>query len=342
MPDLPNQGCEVQGEHREGFTLIEMLVAVTITIMILTLLLQILGYTSSQWKRTNDNAKAFEGARAAFDSVTRSLGQASLATEYDYYNSNRVARLSITNTATLSTNFTPDIYGRYSGLHFISGKALLATNLTQSIFFQAPLQFETNQGNLPASGTMNAVGYYISYGDDVAGRPTNVSTTIPTPRTRSRLMQFFQPTEGLDVYRDGSANNWFLTGLATNSHIMAENIVALVVLPKLPDEQGEAADFLAPSYEYDSRTTWTNGSQPIQMHQLPPVVRVVMVAIDETSALRDPALGKVASTNSPALFQDPTKLTDDLEALETSLRDARANYRIFQTDVPLRSAKWSE
>lgn len=338
MPNMPNSGDDRGGWHHKGFTIIEMLVAVTITIIILALLLQILGFTSSQWKRTNDSAKAFEGARAAFDSVTRTLAQATLNTEYDYYNAARVARLSITNTSTLTTNFTPDIYGRYSGLHFASGKSLLTTNHTLSVFFQAPLQFETNQAMLPSSGTLNAVGYYIRYGDDAADRPPSVSTTTPAPRTRFRLMQYLQPTEGLDVYRDGSANDWFLTDLTKSSHLLAENIVALVVLPKLPDEQGKPADFLAPDYEYNSRTNWTSGTQPTQMHQLPPVVKVIMVAVDESSALRNPALGQSANT----LFQKPTDLTVDLATLERTLRDANANYRIFQTDVPLRAAKWSE
>ena len=307
--------------------------------IILVLLLQVIGFASSNWQRVNDNAKAFEGARIAFDSITRQLSQATLATEYDYYNAARVARLSITNTTAL-TNFVPDTYGRYSSLHFVSGKSLLHTNHSHAVFFQAPLNFDTNQATAasPASGVLNASGFFIRYSDDSSARPTNVSGTLPAPRTRYRLMQYLQPTANLDVYRDGSAASWFLEDLDKSSHVLAENIVAFVVLPKLPDESGEAPDYLAPGYDYDSRTNWTGGSQPLQMHQLPPVVRVAMVAIDERSALRDPTLGSTFK----GLFTKPADFQTNLAVVENTLRNARANYRVFQTDVPLRAAKWSE
>ncbi len=322
-----------------GFTIIEVLVAVVITSLVLVMLLQILGFTSSQWQRTSDNARAFEGARTAFDSLTRSLSQATLATEYDYYDASRVARLAVTNSAALAA-FTPDTYGRYSSLHFLSGKALLPTNHTHALFFQAPMNFGTNEAavSLPASGTLNAMGYFIRYSDDASGRPTNISASSPAPRTRHRLMHYFQPTENLDVYRDGSGNSWFLPDLVSSSHVLAENIVALVVLPKLPEEHGAPVDVLAPEYEYNSRTNWTSAKQPVQMHQLPPVVRVAMVAIDESSAQRNPTLGSAFQD----LFRNPAEFTNNLATVEIALRDARANYRIFQTEVPLRSAKWSE
>jgi len=335
---LSGDGERTQAKNK-GFSLLELLVAISITVVILALLLQILGFTSAQWKRTSDNAKAFEGARAAFDALTRSLSQATLATEYDYYNTARIARLAISDPVTLAA-FTPDIYGRYSSLHFVSGKSLLPANHTHAVFFQAPLNYGLDDAanGLPASGTINATGFFIRYSDDTADRPPNVSTSTPTPRTRFRLMQYLQPTEKLDVYRDGSLSTWFLQDIEKSAHVLAENVVALVVLPKLPDEQGEAAGYLAPGYEYNSRVTWSSATQPVQMHQLPPVVRVIMVAIDESSALRSPTLGSTFKD----LFKQPSELIANLDTVEKTLRDARANYRVFQTDVPVRSAKWSE
>jgi uncharacterized protein (TIGR02599 family) len=94
----------------------------------------------------------------------------------------------------------------------------------------------------------------------------------------------------------------------------------------------------AAGYEYNSRTNWTSGNQPAQMHQLPLSVKVLMVAIDERSAQRDPALG----TSFQSLFQNPAQLEANLTTVETTLRNARANYKIFRTEVPLRAAKWSE
>ena len=161
MNFLPESGGRARRpEWREGFTIIELLVAAVVTALLLVLLLQIIGFTSAQWRRTSESAKAFEGARAGFDALTRALSQATLNTEYDYYNSSRVARLTITDTNALAA-FTPDTYGRFSGLHFLSGGSLLPTNHTHALFFQAPMNFDTNQAtaDFPASGILNAVGF---------------------------------------------------------------------------------------------------------------------------------------------------------------------------------------
>ncbi len=329
---------------KTAFTLVELLVAMSITLLLMVLVMQILGFSSNQWKQVLENTKAFQGARAAFESLTRNLSQAVLATEYDYYDASRRSRLQIATLADAAnklSTFTPAIYGRSSALHFISGKNLIADQHTHSIFFQAPLDFEPPSDENP-SGQLNAIGYFIHYGNDAANRPPNLSSSSPEPRTRFRLMQYLQPSSTLDVYRDSTGTSWFSTeagqSVPVNAHILAENIVVLALLPKLPDEQGKAVDAIAPFYEYNSRTPWTSGAQPIQMHQLPPVVRVLMVAIDEVSAQRDSELGKSFRT----LFTDPNKFADDLNEVETELRERKVNYRVFQADVPIRSAKWSQ
>ena len=329
--------------RRGGFTLLELFVAMTITILLLVLLQQVVSFASAQWRRTNDSAKAFQDARAAFDSITRTLAQATLMVSYDYYNAARISRSQIAAGPDSTNNlraFVPAIYGRYSGLHFTSGKNLLAAQHTHGFFFQAPLDFQQVSSVTPSSGQLNATGYFVRYGSDAANRPPNVSTTSPAPRQRFRLMRYLQPTDKLDVYRDVNSTAWFKTEVDTgaHTHLVAENVVAFVVLPKLPDEPPVPLDSLAPDYEYDSRALWTTGTQPVQMHQLPPLVRILLVAIDETSASRNPDLGSAFQ----ALFKDPKKFDDDLAVVEAELRSKRANYRVFQTEIPIRAAKWSE
>jgi uncharacterized protein (TIGR02599 family) len=327
-------------EHRNiGFTILELLVAMAVTSLLVVMLLQIIGISSSRWKSVNDKAQSYSSARAAFDAFTRSLAQATLNTEYDYYNTARQSRLTLTansDTAGLAS-FTPDLYGRSSALHFISGKSLVNNQHTHAVFFQAPLDFDTSVPPQTLSGQLNAIGYFIRFGDDAAGRPPNISSSNPPPKNRFRLMQYLQPTTGLDTYRETAGSGWFTNDVnaspPANQHVLAENIVVLAVMPRLPD--GTAA----PNYEYDSRRQWGAGAaQPVQMHQLPPVVRVLMVVIDETSAARDPSLGSQFS----GLFQDPAQYDANIATVETTLRDARAEYQIFQADVPLRAAKWSE
>ena len=80
-------------------------------------------------------------------------------------------------------------------------------------------------------------------------------------------------------------------------HVLAENIIALIVLPKLTPADQKKGGFndgsLAPTYFYNSTGLDLKGTTKLSTtanptlngtHQLPPVVEVAMVAIDETSA----------------------------------------------------------
>ena len=333
-------------EHRNiGFTILELLVAMAVTSLIVVMLLQIIGISSSRWKTVNDSNQAYQAARAAFDSLTRTLSQATLNTEYDYYDTARRSRLALAATPDETQRklaleaFKPDAYGRSSALHFISGKSLVGSQHAHALFFQAPMDFDTSGAPDTAAGQLNAIGYFIRFGDDAANRPPNVSASNPPPKERFRLFQYLQPTGALDTYREAAGNAWFKNDAdsipTANTHVLAENIVVLAILPKLP---AGAVDALAPDYEYDSRTPWGSGAQPVQMHQLPPVVRLLMVAIDEASAARNPSLG----SQFGSLFQKPAQYDADLAIVESALSKAGANFRIFQTDVPVRAAKWSE
>jgi len=335
-----------------AFSLVELLVAMAITLALVGLVLQMVNLSSRQWKGTSDHVRAFQSARVAFETITRTLGQATLATEYDYYDATFRSRQEVLaggGGTAAADPFAPSTYGRFSGLHFISGKALVSGQHTHALFFQTLLDFEVPASSLP-SGRLNAVGFFIRYGDDLADRPENVPASLVAPRERFRLLMYCQPTSSLDVYRLPGGTEWFADDVnaasPVNLRLLAENVVLLCILPMEPDA---AADSLAPGYEYDSRMAWTGGEQPAPMHQLPPVVRVAMVAIDEASALRHPGLGAelAAWFAQRELFRDPQKLTGtpeapgDLTVLENELARRRIVCRVFQADVPIRSAKWS-
>ena len=149
-----------------------------------------------------------------------------------------------------------------------------------------------------------------------------------------------------------AANN---TSRFTYGRVMADNVIALVVLPKLaekdrphPTEIGS----LAPNYQFDSwriiekdRGTNIGLANSVRDNKLPPIVQVVMVAIDETSALRFAATTPPDwTTRGGQLFtdvKDDDDLLKDLAELEKRLQGDRVNYRVFTTDVVLRSSKWS-
>lgn len=333
-----------------GFSLIELLVAVAILAVILGLILGITQMISQTWGKSTAKIEAFQGARTAFESLTRQISQATLNTAYEYYDASGGTMAS---TADPNT-FVPARYGRHSDLHFVSGKSLAPNQIGHALFFQAPLGYTDDTAQFGGMDTLlTACGFFLTYSDDhsLPGFIAGLSGNRPEKRFRYRLMQFLQPTQELNIYDPSVTNDraWFEGALKSTSppvSILAENIVALVILPKLSQADAARAqaegrpDVLAGDFEYDTRRT--TGSD-LTRHQLPPIVEVVLVAIDETSARRlcvgatEPDFGVSVNT----LFRDAERLDQDLATLTDALSALRIPYRVFRSEIALRGAKWS-
>lgn len=347
-----------------GFTLIELLVGTTILALILVMLFSMNSQIATIWKRSSAEIDAFQDARAAYQTLTMRLSQATLNTYLDYYDQNMEPRAQTNSNS--GDSFVPRYYARNSDLHFVidHASALVPANVQShpghAVFFQAPLGFTLNPSNysgLPAA--LNACGYYVEFNSDQninqSGLPSFLDG-LPAvqARWRFRLMEFLQPTESLSVFSlpsSGSSseyNRWFsdflpaaeiypaITPLRT-LHALAENIIVLAVLPMDPGAS------LPGTYAYDSRggTIFT----PTH-HQLPSLLRVVMIAIDEPSAQRFTAPGdkEAPSAIIEALsgrFQTPAHLDADIAAVMAKLIEAKVNYRVFDTSVGIRGGKWS-
>ena len=158
-----------------------------------------------------------------------------------------------------------------------------------------------------------------------------------------------------------------------NTRVLAENVIALVVYPHRspndPVPSGSPTQ-LAPLYFYDSRsyvTKPTDATALLTRNQLPPMVQITMVVMDERSAERFQAslgaapqtiapatekLGlttgttglfvKASTISNPTAAQEKDQYTLDLATLEKKLQDLNLTYRIFSTDVSILQAKWSE
>jgi uncharacterized protein (TIGR02599 family) len=346
-----------------AFTLVEVLVASGIVVIIMGVLLGMTDQTQRLVKSTSSKVEQFQDARIAFESMTRHLAQATLNTYWDYeYNANH----------------EPTRYLRSSELRFISGisASLLkngaagTTRPGHCVFFHAPLGIvddKTALGSL--DHLINVLGYYVELGNDETGLPTFLANK-GYGRKRFRLMELRQPSEQLVTYKYQDVakypTDWFaplLTSANPPVRVLAENIVALVILPRLSradellwmkNKGTKTAPVLAPSYSFDS--TNKRVADPIlnPRNQLPPVVQVAMVAIDEPSARlledkysSDPNLGLDYSRNfrNPALLEDDPGTSQpndgDLSVLEALLVKQRVSYRIFSTNVSIRGAKWS-
>lgn len=336
----------------KAFTLVELLVATTVVMLLLVLLASITDATRKTWAFTQSKIEQFREAREAFDSITRRISQATLNTFWDYDNPSEPTR-----------------YLRQAELRFASGNDLAGSATgtpprpTGSIFFQAPLGFVDPDGTGARrdlgelSHLLNTWGFFIEYNID-----TNRPDFLPADnRYRFRLMEMMEPSERLSVYRYTSGvdaqgrpksstytgNEWFtdpLNATAVAKRPIAENIIALILLPKLsPADQtrgGYNDASLAPQYNYNSTSTNTNPDLNPR-NQLPPVVQVTMVAVDEASFNRLNAGSSMPDLGLGNLFRDAGRYAQDLATLEENLRDANLNYRIFTSNVAIKAAKWS-
>lgn len=337
-----------------GFTLLEMLVAMSVLSVLMLIIFNVISLTAKAWKKSSDHIEAFQGARSGFELMTRTIEQATLNPYLDYYDNAGKRR-----TASTAGNFTPAGYGRASELEFTCGKNILKApapkQTTHAIFFQAPL------GSGQANGldqVLNDCGYFITYGDDSAERPDFITNSVAPVHFRYRLMQWLQPAPVQNIYKKGQGTPWLSSIANTAAEIrpIVQNVVALVIRPR----QSSVVEAILPpaerfsvSYDYDSfSSSYANWDgvqpQPAGMHQLPPMIEVTMVIVDETSAIR---LFQSATTDDDAaaalgldyskLFQDPASYDADLQQVESTLSDRRILFRVFRSTILLRKAQWT-
>lgn len=350
---------------RMGFTLVEVLVSMSVLILVMLVLVSITDSTQRTWSYTNGKIEQFREAREAFEALTRQISQATLNTYWDYERDNQGKPLTAVGT---------NSYVRQSELRFLCGSAPALTQTADcpghAVFFQAPLGFSNDALCLNLENLLNTWGYYIQFGDDPTPLPpffSAISRGKPASRYRFRLMEMMEPSERLSLYSytSGSAGmsytgtQWFRDPLASgsNSRVLAENIVALVLLPKLSQQEDATGAKLAPQYTYDSTTTGaaaalsgTAAAAVNSKNQLPPIIQVTMVAVDEASYSRfqkDAALP--ASLGLDTLFKDVGDATNaanpgfarDLKTLTDTLQAHKINYRVFTTNIAIKAAKWS-
>jgi uncharacterized protein (TIGR02599 family) len=317
-------------EKPSGFTLIELLLAMAVLALMAVMMLSVTSSAQKIAKQTTSRTEQFREGRRAFERINQRLSQATLNSYWDYVDSSGRPR-----TTSNATTFIPFKYARISELRYLqtNSSSLTApgggTMVGNSVFFQAPLGKSDTLSGL--NSLLNTTGFYIKKSDDSALRPATVSAS----KTRYRLFELTEPAESLTIYSLTSGNAtitstaWFTTPLAVtgNSRRLADNIVALLFQAQYQNASGTPTS----AFNYTS-TPRGLSSQPIEENNLPPNVRVTMIALDETSARR------VAEESNTL-----TDATDDtsLALLEKNLTDNRLNYRKFQSTVSIGPSKWS-
>jgi uncharacterized protein (TIGR02599 family) len=318
-----------------GFTLLEVLISLALLLVIMVAVMQFMTEVDQAWKAAASDP--FAEARDVFATVANNLACATLAPYQDYADSTGAFRTTAA--------FVPDHSARRSDLDFVCGPSagpaglLTASGRTTAgsgVFFLAPNGYTQTYAHLGMERLLNAMGYFVEFSDD-SSAPGFV--LLQTHSWRWRLKQIVQPAESLQIFATTTSSAWIqqLAPQGVFIPVMAENIVTLLVLPeRAANDSGPA---LSPAFSYDSRDT----TNRLTLNQLPPRVRVVLVAIDPTSATR---LAAQDGSNPPqlipaTLFQQSAQLTADLATLDNSLSAQQIGHRIYQREILLPSSNWS-
>lgn len=344
---MPNPHCKTR-----AFTLVEVLVASAIVLLLMGIVFSMTSTTAGLWKASSNRLESTQKSRDAFEIMSRKLSQATVNTYYDYFDNNGRA------SSDPAYSGVAHRYGRQSELHFVTGKSLVPDQISHAVFFQAPLGDVMDKSLSPLNSLLNACGYFVQFGNDastssLSGRPAFLNEAGIPLRYRYRLMELSQPSEGLEVYRatPGGPNGWFAGPLAATppqTRLLAENVIALVLLPKESEwveNSKPIATRIGANFEYDSKTSWSDMTkpQPMTMNQICPLLKIAMVVLDESSALRLQG----SSVDPPdlgvqALFQTAAELDSDMGDLQRSLTQKNLTYRVYQTELAIRSSQWSQ
>lgn len=331
-------------------SLVELLVAMSILSVILVLLFGVLQESQRAWGNARDQLKQFQEARLAFETMTRRITDSVLQPYWGYEYPDG------------DTSKVPSQFSRQSELHFVSGPAatgsegepLLSTAVVPShaVFFHGPFGHTEEENWEIYSTLINGWGYYIDHFDPSNDRPDFLSRPEDPTNRRFRLMELRIPADELETYQveleESTARNWFRKAISDgHTRMVAENVIALVVSPEAPEGTLSDPSAIAPNYFYDTRAFLSgreNYAVRRSKHQLPPLLRITMVVLDQTSAIR---LQEKAGSSQPdvglsELFVDARRYEQDLNSLESTLLEEGIRHRTFSTVVRLRNSKWSE
>ncbi len=319
-----------------GFSLLEVLVTLMVLLIILVALLQFMTDVDHVWKVAAEDPYA--EAENAFEVVARNLSTATLETYQDYADSGGAFRTGS------NPSFLPDHPARRSDLDFVCEPSAGSNGLLSAsgrittgsaVFFLAPHGYTQTYAHGGMEHLLNALGYFVEFGDD-----TGPTFLLSAHSWRWRLKQIVQPAESLHIFAPSPPMTWIqeMVQPGAVTPVLAENVVTLLVLPERLPNDSKAA--LSPDFRYDSRDT----SQPLTRNQLPPRVRLVLVALDNISAQR--LANQYGSSPPPlvpkGLFLQADQLDADLASLDSTLTSQKTGHRILQRHILLPSSAWSE
>ena len=377
--------------ERAGFTLVEVLVSIAILAIIMVVMSQTTNALRQTIGQATAEISEFQQAQTAFETMTRRISQATLNTYNDVDPITSASIPGYTRASELrfisgpASLTVPAVASGNTGALIGTTGATSASvyRPSHAIFFQAPVGKSSSSSYANLAQLLNTCGYYIEWNSDQALGllPSFLPATYPA-RWRYRLMELIEPSDSLTIYNKTSGANsgntaslswyydgldWFQTPLktASNVHPIADNVICLAILPMNPPEDattppGGAVDGtstdLAPNYLYDTSPTQstTVTTTPYSQNHLPPMVYVLMIAVDEKSFSRyeasrsspttcppysdlglDDSVGGGSTFLTNATYANRWGTTGDLTNVENDLTAKHIKYRVFSIALPL-------
>ena len=358
--------------HAPGFSLLEILIATAILGAVLIVIASAIGTMQNTWVKVRAKADVYRTARAAVETVTRRVALATLSSRMEMKEPEDNQTDSFQEVSDL--HFVSAPADQIDGLpgdtvgHAVFFQAPFGVDSTTA-------RESSDYRHDRLSNALNAWGYYVVLSSDDQDRPSfmNAEANKVPPRLRFRLMEFRQPTSELTIFNPGSDATlrpaidqatgkegvwkWIKDALSNgtarkqNVSVVAENVVAFLVRPVRgidpATEQSSDKYDLAPGFEYDSRRfQWEPGSELSRRtrHRLPASLELSFVVTTEDSWERQgpnaqgSLLQKVRSAVS-GRFNDPLRFDNDLRGLRDALDEAKIDYRVIVTTVPLAEGK---
>ena len=329
-----------------------------ILLIMLLIITEVIDTAQRTWRQASSRLSQFREARSAFDTITRNLAQATLEPyrAFDWKNG-------------LGPGYTTDLllppkdFTRTSDLGFIMGNAAdLFTGLSLSstdlpghgVLFQAPLGYTSEPAFRQLNHLLCARGYFVRFGTDQNYIPQGLAPRLEY-KSRFRLWEYQPTTETNTVLFSAGdhtipRDQWATTVLTksqieNNSRPLAENILSLVLVPSFAGNSGASSTGTTTGVvkvgatDLPLHTAFNSYTDTVAKDQLPSSVQVIMVAIDEASAVK---LQQQFGSNAPKLyaagFLTPSRLADDLRIVRESLLKLKVNFRVFSTAVTIPSA----
>lgn len=325
-----------------GFSLVEVLIAITILSFLVVLLSLLVSGVSRAWTSGDQQAETFQNGRAILDLISRDLSQAVISPRLQ----------CIQNPGSLDT--------------LLTGSTTQVVN-SDAIFLQ------TISSSDPL-GNVNEVGYYLTHRTDSAGNDHfELKRLFVPPTDPSQPAGTIQPNPAYHIYDSPSPvvyntsatsimppwinlNGTTFSGSTRKdfeyfSSTVSDGVIGLWIrcldgngdpIPWLSGADGNTAPIKfnstahfqpsipgqAASFKYTSPTTTAQASL------LPPVAEITVITLDSRAFGRRPAIPSIPASANPA--EVPAKIT----AMNQSLLGQKiTSARIFSGKVILKNAQ---